>query len=298
MTGTTFTHTVQGAGPAQGMTLTGKHRPLQREAAARDIPLVIAVHGGTYTSDYFDVPGYSLLDRAAELRVPAIAVDRPGYRGSTPVGPADLTIMANAEVLGHAIGDLWEMYGAGTAGVFLIGHAIGGAVVTAVAAAGPSWPLLGIAVSGCLLDVPAENRARFTALPDVPLVDLPAEMLDAVLFGPQWTYDPAVMPQASHFSGAPAPRGELVDINTSWTETVRTISAQVKVPVHARQAAFDALWITDAEQMSAFGAAFSAAPFVDARLVPSAGHCIDFHRPGAGFQLSQLGFALECCART
>jgi pimeloyl-ACP methyl ester carboxylesterase len=297
MTGTAFTHTVEGAGPAQGMTVTGKHRPVQRPAAA-DIPLVIAVHGGTYTSDYFDVPGYSLLDRAAELGVPIMAVDRPGYRGSTPVGPADSTIMANAEVLGHAIGELWELFGAGTAGVFLIGHSIGGAVVTAVAAAGPSWPLLGIAVSGCLLDVPAANRAKFTALPDIPLIELPAALKDAVMFGPEWTYDQAVMPQASHPSGAPAPRGELVDINTTWTDAVNVVAAQVKVPVHSRQAAFDALWITDAGQVSAFAAAFTGAPFVDARLVPSAGHCIDFHRAGAGFQLSQLGFALECCVRT
>ena len=42
-------------------------------------PLIVAIHGGTYTSAYFDVPGYSLLDRADASGVPIIAPDRPGY---------------------------------------------------------------------------------------------------------------------------------------------------------------------------------------------------------------------------
>ena len=32
---------------------------------AAGTPLIVAIHGGTYTSAYFDMPGYSLLDRAA-----------------------------------------------------------------------------------------------------------------------------------------------------------------------------------------------------------------------------------------
>ena len=48
-------------------------------------PLVIALHGGTYTSEYFDIPGYSLLDRAEAAGVPVIALDRPNYGGSSPL---------------------------------------------------------------------------------------------------------------------------------------------------------------------------------------------------------------------
>ena len=61
--------------------LSGRTRiPQVRDGG--DLPLVIALHGGTYTSAYFDVPGYSLLDRASGLGIPVIAVDRPGYGGS------------------------------------------------------------------------------------------------------------------------------------------------------------------------------------------------------------------------
>ena len=42
-------------------------------------PLVIALHGGTYTSEYFDIPGYSLLDRG-----------RSGRRARHRARPAEL----------------------------------------------------------------------------------------------------------------------------------------------------------------------------------------------------------------
>ena len=194
------------------------------------------------------------------------------------------------------IGELWAAWGEDTAGIFLIGHSIGGAVVTALAARAPSWPLLGIAVSGCLLETPSQFRDDFDALPDIPSIELPSPMKDVVMFGPEWTYD-ETMPAASHVSDAPVPRAELIDINNGWVARVREIAAGVSVPVQSRQGEFDKLWVTDAQQVSDFGAVFTAAPQVDARLVLNAGHCIDFHRASAGFQLGQLGFALECGLR-
>ncbi len=65
------------------------------------------------------------------------------------------------------------------------------------------------------------------------------------------------------------------------------------MPVHSRQGEFDHLWITDDAQVAEFKAGFTSAPWVDARLVPNAGHCIDFHLAARAFQLEQLAFALE-----
>jgi pimeloyl-ACP methyl ester carboxylesterase len=292
-----FTHVVNGSGPAQGMSITGKRRARGEFVVAKEVPLVIAVHGGTYTSNYFDIPGHSLLERAGALGIPIVALDRPGYGGSTHVEPSDSIILKNAEALDQVIAELWSAWGEGTSGVFLIGHSIGGAVVTAIAANNPSWPLLGIALSGCLLEVPSASRDAFNATPpEALMLDLPTPMKDSVMFGPDWTYD-ETMPQASYPSNAEVPRAELIDINNTWIERVRSVNGRVAVPVQSRQAQFDHLWITDAQQVSDFGASFSSSPWVDAQLVPSAGHCIDFHRPGAGFQLGQLGFALECCVQ-
>ena len=52
---TPFTHT-----SSDGRTYTGRRNSVEPTAGT---PLVIALHGGTYTSEYFDIPGYSLLDR-------------------------------------------------------------------------------------------------------------------------------------------------------------------------------------------------------------------------------------------
>jgi pimeloyl-ACP methyl ester carboxylesterase len=288
---TEFTHTVTSDGPANGMTFTARHRA--DAPVAQGAPLVVALPGGTYSSIYFDVPGQSLLDSAESVGVPVIAVDRPGYRGSTPVEPGESIILRNAEVLDHLIGDLWDAYGAGRPGVVVIGHSIGGAITTALAARHPSWPLLGIAVSGCLVRVPSESGAAWAALPDLEFVELPGQVKDFVMYGPDWSHS-AAMPEAGHAADAPVPKAELLDITGGWVERMRTVAAAVQVPVHSRQGEFDHLWVTDDGEVAEFKSAFTGAPWVDARLIPTAGHCIDLHLAGRAFQLEQLAFALEC----
>lgn len=290
-----FTYTVEGDGAAKGMTFSGR-RPAQSGPVAADTPLVIALHGGTYTSAYFDVPGYSFLERAESLGIPILAIDRPSYGRSTRVEDTDSIILKNAEVLDHLIGELWEAHGAGTAGIVLVGHSVGGAVAMALTARHPSWPLLGIAISGCLLQVPPESGDAWAALPAEYLVDMPGEVKDFVMFGPEWTHSDA-MPKASHVADSPVPKAELIDITSTWISRVRATAAQVTVPVHSRQGEFDHLWITDAQQVAEFGAAFTGAPLVDAQLFRNSGHCIDFHRGARAFQLEQLAFALKCCIR-
>jgi pimeloyl-ACP methyl ester carboxylesterase len=271
--------------------ISGRRR-LDDAGASEDAPLVIAIHGGTYTSIYFDVPGCSLVDRAAALGIPVLALDRPGYAGSTPFAPDDATITRNAERLDDAIGQIWKAAGSGR-GIFLIGHSIGGAITVEIASRRPAWPLLGIAVSGVGLQTPRESGSAWAALPKIPMIELPPAMKDNVMFGPPWTIGSG-MPERSHVADAPVPRAELIDITSTWSERVHQLAAKVTVPVHYRQAEFDKLWITGPEQISGFGAAFSASPLVDARAFDATGHCIDFHRLGLAFQLEQLEFAL-CC---
>lgn len=279
-----------------GVTVSGRKRGLDGGAGAADRPLIVALHGGTYSSAYFDVPGYSLLDRCAALDLPVIAIDRPGYGDTTPLAPHDATVARNAEQLDDILGAVWERYGRGRAGLFLIGHSIGGAITVSIAARQPAWPLIRIAVSGVGLVTPPESLDHWSALPDIPMIDLPAPVKDQVMFGPEWTFAPD-MPARSHSADAPVPRAELIDIVTTWHSRVTDIASRVQVPVHYRQAEFDRLWITDADQVAGFGAAFSASPMVDAALYRSAGHCIDFHRLGFAFQLDQLAFALRCAVR-
>ena len=287
---TEFSHTVTSEGPAKGMTFSARRRP--GAAAGDSAPLVIALPGGTYSSRYFDVPGQSLLDTAESVGVPVIAVDRPGYRGSDAVEPGESIILRNAEVLEHLIGELWSEFGHGAPGVVVVGHSIGGAITAAIAARHPSWPLLGITTSGWLVEPAPGSSDAWAALPDTEFVEMPVEVKDFVMYGPEWTRS-ASMPGAGHVADAPVPKAELVDITGGWVDRARGVAAAVRVPVQHRQGEFDHLWVTDDSEVAEFRSLFTSAPWVDVRLVPSTGHCIDFHLAARAFQLEQLAFCLE-----
>ena len=271
-------------------TLSGQ-RGLLGGSALPEAPLVIALPGGGYGWRYFDVEGHSLLRRASALGVPILALDRPGYGASTPLKSA--TLKGNAERLNEAIGDLWEREAGGARGVVLVGHSIGGAIAVTMAALDPQWPLLGLAISGVGLTPPPEVAGAWNALPDLQMIDLPAAAKHPAMFGPAWTYSPDA-PVRSETADAPVPRSELLDIVTWWPEHALDLAARVTAPVHYRQGEFDGLWVSNAAEVRRFGDAFTASSDVDARLFRAAGHCIDFHRLGAAFQLEQLAFALRC----
>ena len=274
-------------------TLSGRKR-VASDRPAPDTPLLVAIHGGTYSSLYFDVPGYSLLDRAEANGLPIVAIDRPCYGETTPLAQESADIARNAEELDAVVGELLEGFAAWAAGVVLIGHSIGGAVALSIAARHPSWPLLGVAVSGVCLRTPPGDAVNWGRLPP-GMVDMPRPIKDVVMFGPEGTFKPE-MPVLSHQADAPVPRAELLDIVGGWPATARQVLAGINVPVHMRQGEFDRLWITDAEEVAQFAAACSGAPYVDATLFLGAGHCIDFHWLGASFQLEQIAFASRCAA--
>jgi pimeloyl-ACP methyl ester carboxylesterase len=279
-----------------GIPLSAQGRMPEAENHHR--PLIIAIHGGTYSSNYFDIEGYSLLDRAQAQCLPIIAIDRPGYGHSTDFASAAPSIIHHAQILESAIDEIWRNYKHQACGVVLIGHSIGGAVCIGIAARQPSWPLLGIAVSGVGLDPVPESKDKWNQIPSTQtLVNIPMEAMNGFFFGPEATYDSNVMPQASYSAGAPAPRSELIDISFGWPKMVATLAANVTVPVHYRQPEFEKLWPVSEDLVSQFANAFSNSPEVDATLVLGAGHCIDFHRVGEQFQLEQLSFAKRCAER-
>jgi len=257
--------------------------------------LLIALHGGTYSSAYFNVPGWSLLDRAQANGLPIVALDRPGY-GTTPLlDSADSTIKGQAKYLTRALADAWQRYGQGTRGIVLIGHSIGAAIAATIASEPGDLPLLGLAISGVGLRTPLDHRAMWNGLPDVPRVDLPIELKDSVMFGPSNSFDVA-MPAASHTANAPGLRAELVDIVSTWHEHVYDVLGRIQIPVHYRQAEIDRLWIVDQNEIDGFARALTRAPRVDSAMMRGTGHCIDFHHVGAALQLQQLGFALQCAS--
>lgn len=290
---TPFTHTVAGSGAAAGYTFTGRTNIGGDVGPRAGEPLIVALHGGTYSSEYFDIPGHSLLDNATKQGIPVIAIDRPNYVGSSPLTSEDSIIVDNAIVLGDAIASIWNEHGGDAAGIVLIAHSIGGAIATIIAATPQSWPVLGLATSGCLVRVPAESAGAWASLPPIPMIDLPVPLKDQLMFGPSETYDDA-MPAASYPSNTSVPKAELLDITGAWLERRAETCAKVAVPVHHRQAEFDHLWVTDQGEVDEYSAGFTSAPSVDVQLQAGCGHCIDFHLPSDEFQDGELLFAREC----
>lgn len=278
--------------------MEGRRLSLRANRVERPLPgapAIVAIHGGGFTSAYFDLPGFSLLGRAEALGIPAVAIDRPGYGESGFRAEDELGHAANAAILEAAIGRLARDRFPARPGVVLVGHSIGGAIAIGIAARDPAW-LLGVAVSGVGLRNMPGDREMWQSLPETLFVGLPDAAKDAKMFGPPGTHEPDA-PARSHAAGAPAPRRELIDIVTAWPRDAAALLARVAVPVHYRQGEGDALWQVDEGEVAGFTAACAAAPWHDGALVRDAGHCIDFHHPGAAFQLEQLAFALKCGIR-
>lgn len=259
-------------------------------------PLLIALHGGCYTSRYFDVPGHSLLDAATANGLDVWALDRPGYGASDPLPADDTTFARSAELLDGAIAQLWEAHGHGYPGIVLIGHSIGAAITIHLAARAPAWPLAGISISGIHDVAPDHVRGAWAAMPAGQPVDLTPEQRRMFFYGPDWTIEPDIVARAE-ISAAPVPLAELLEVVGPWPGTAAGLAAQVTVPVQFLAFEFEQLWTIDPESVQTFAAYFEQAASVDGELLAGVGHDADHHRNGRAFQLRQLAFALDCAQR-
>jgi pimeloyl-ACP methyl ester carboxylesterase len=269
--------------------------------AGRDgeAPLLVCLHGGLYRGHYFDVapgPGGSFMDLAAAAGFPVVAFDRPGYGDSGGLETADNTFERQAELLTQAATAAAAQLGA--PGIVLVGHSIGGMIALTIAAqAGDDMALWGVSATGMGLVIPsggpAEGLSAVASAQATDMIAFPPEAGDQVMFGPPWTYDAAVLPDA-HESYAPAPAVELMAAPVWSTEKLPQLAPKVRVPLHNALAEFDALWDSSQENVAAFAALFDAAPFVDASVARGTGHSIDHHRLGRALHLRQLAFADEC----
>jgi len=276
---------------AHGISMT-YHRPALDSG---DTPLLVALHGGTYTSAYFGVAGGpmgSFLDIASRNGFAVLTVDRPGYGQSVALTEADNTFARQAEILDSAIGEALAQKA--HTKVVLVGHSIGGMVSLEVAARHPRWPLVGVATAGMGARIPSGGAAeQLGSLPLSGVVDLPIPDRDGVMFGPPGSFSPAAL-AAAHKSYAPTPFVELVNAPRWAKERLRTLAAEIKIPVHNVLAEFDALWDSSAAARAEFVSLFSGN--VTSELAAGVGHSIDHHLAGAVLHLQQLAFASACAA--
>jgi pimeloyl-ACP methyl ester carboxylesterase len=261
------------------------------------LPLLVALHGGTYTSVYFEVAGGpfgSFIDVANRNGFDVLTIDRPGYGDSELLPEESNTFAAQAELLDTAIADSVGHYGADA--VVLVGHSIGGMIALELAARPPNWKLLGVTATGMGARIPAGGAAeQLGSAPLEGVIDLPVPDRESVMFGPADSVSDAGR-EAARTSYAPTPFIEL-KLAPVWARTrLDEVAPKVTVPVHNVLAEFDALWDSSPEALADFESRFAGGAGATASVARGVGHSIDHHINGAATQLQQLAFAYNCAA--
>lgn len=298
-----------------GGTITGLHsRPDPSSPAYTAIqntrrPLFIALHGGTYSSAYFDADAKhtaSLCSHA--LGVPVVAIDRPLYKGSTsfyPIPEGKHYHKVLAEWLHeYILPTVWAEYGQDCSGVILHCHSL--AVPSAVILAGfhameqmPAYPLDGMTFSGFGVQLAPEvaSLADHEQPPDTEMFapSFGRAAKDARMLVPG-TADPAIYALTDALD-EPMPTLERGQLAQFWfPDGWRALCGKVKAPVMVGLAERDALWMGTEEHVQEFAAGFVGSERVETSLVREAPHCIELSYFAQGWYARCFGWALECAA--
>ncbi len=255
--------------------------------------LLVALHGGTYSSKYFDTAPSQLLEFCASLGYSILALDRPGYGTATSVPQDQLSFDGQVPILRQALSEIWHTYGQQSAGMFLIGHSIGGMISLLLAAEQPHERLLGMNMTGSGALYNEQTKVAFASLvSDAPTVMMDIAIKLRAMYGPPWSYPE----EQAHYDpqrDVPTAAIELAEAQR-WGARLPGVAAQVRVPVQFIVPEYDHLWRPDAAALSHVAAMFSAAPFVDVGVQRLAGHSVELHTLARAFYMKILAFVEEC----
>ena len=239
------------------------------------------------------LPSSSLFDFCASLGYSILALDRPGYGAASSVPVEQLSFDNQVAVLQRALEVIWNDYGQQSAGMFLIGHSIGGMISLLLAADNPHKRLLGMNMTGAGGLHNEQTKVAFASLVgDEPTVMADIAIKVMAMYGPEWSY-PKEQAQYDPERDVPTAVKELAEAAT-WGERLPQVAAQVRLPVQFIIPEHDHLWRADAEALGPVAAMFSAAPFVDVGVQRMAGHSAELHILARAFYMKILSFAEEC----
>jgi pimeloyl-ACP methyl ester carboxylesterase len=263
-------------------------------AVPRPRAVLVAAHGGAVTSAYYDAtypaPHTSLLRVGAALGYTTIALDRPGYGSSaahqegmsTPADRVDLAYGAVERLLdGRTRG----------AGVFLVGHSMGCALVVRMAADPRGAELLGLEIAGIGL-VPHQEAAfmRPLATGDAFTSSPSGLQLQEALWEPGRLYPPRAA-QSLGYAGAPGYEGNDA---RGWVGAFPALAAAVRVPVHYTLGDHERVWSSGPAALAQVGALFTESPRVVTAEQADAAHNLSLGWTALSYHLKLLSFLEEC----
>jgi pimeloyl-ACP methyl ester carboxylesterase len=256
---------------------------LAGEAEAEpNAPLLVCIHGGGCNARYFDLKGFSVLERALARGLAVLLVNRPGHGGSAPA-QSHRPIEEAATLIPSLIGEV-----RGNRAVAIIGHSIGGAVAMTIAAQDQPWPLRAIAVSGIGDRIAPGWEEAWAQL----LSGTAVEPATSYFFGREGTYRWNA-PAALRKAGEPWQMDEVEDVIRMWPERFPSLAAQVRVPVYIRLAEHERIWEAGQGAGLRIAAALHGASKVDAGILPDGGHLYELHKRGSELVEAQLDFLLN-----
>ncbi|KAH0842188.1 hypothetical protein AYO21_00187 [Fonsecaea monophora] len=286
--------------------------PTRASKTADYQPLVVAIHGGTYFSKYFDAGTATSATRLAEsLGVPFVAIDRPGYKESTglpPVPDGSTFLQEEGKYLHHhVLPKVWQEFGlsSGATAVVILAHSLGspGSIVaSALHANDPQsqYPLGGLIMSGWGTE---HGRPRESArhIIENGVVDgrifWPLEVKDGPMFGdPKLGRAPPEILEMGSDLNTSMSLGEFEDGTFHWADYWADYAKEVKVPIMYGMGEHDALWKASRVTVQDFARHFTGSPRVESGIVLGAPHCIELSYWGRGWMTRCLGFAQECAA--
>lgn len=263
---------------------------LQIGPAGPALATVLALPGGGYGGRYWHHPLHptaSLLTLGADLGYRVVALDRPGYGASASEG---LRLDEQADIIARVLRALAADPGAG---VFLIGHSMGGIAALMTAALRPEG-LLGVDVSGVPFRFSEALNAATTLRLETRKV-ASGDLSPARLFyGPSGSFDPALLSRAD-VAAAPLPIVELDD-SLSWPRRFAEIASAVDVPVQFTLGDHDRTSPVTSDIMAEIGRRFGAAPRVVTHRQVGAGHNVSLHHVGRAYHLRAFAFFDEVLA--
>lgn len=255
---------------------------------------VLALPGGGYLSNYWDHPideRGSLLRLGAKLGYNVISIDRPGYGLSAGLADDQQLLQPQAERLSSLINDLGDAVDVG-AGVFLIGHSMGGILSLMIAALQTNASLLGVDVSGVprrFTDVMKEAvQASLEQLRRAPAIAT-AEEKAPLFYGPKGTYDPRTVEGESTWS-AVCPPVEMEDSTFTWPDRFAAVAARIRVPVQYTLGEYESVTDNSLEALAATAKEFTASPRVVVSRQALSSHNISLHHVARAFHLRAFAF--------
>ncbi|MGW6422332.1 alpha/beta fold hydrolase [Nocardia sp. NPDC055053] len=254
--------------------------------------VVVALHGGATTAQYFDLPDrpwLSLLQLGARLGFTMIALDRPGYGASAPW---DRTFDPPQQRVDATFAAIDALLGTGPrgAGAFVMGHSAGCDLAARMAADPRGNDLLGLELAGTGVDKQPE---AIRVIEEIHRTGRPGGIRD-LLWSPPDGYPPEVFGGRSLSSATPMYETVVV---RQWPTDLPVLAEQVRVPVRLTHAEHERVWRTDPVAVGGLAALFTEAPRVVNHEQAGCGHNMSVGFGAAGYHLGLLAFVEECAVR-